>query len=139
MRPTQDTRFSGLKECEGRRCRDRFRTPDGLIFCRTDIWTITDARCYCFDDLGSEDIVVVIGANAGAFCIHAAKAARKVIAIEPVTADILSGNIRRNRVPVQVIEGALGPGGVTPVHLGREDCDVRFLASPGDLRHGRGV
>ncbi|MDD1715644.1 MAG: hypothetical protein LUQ01_01455 [Methanolinea sp.] len=40
---------------------------DGLLFCRSDIRTIIDARCYCFEDLRTSDTVVDIGEDAGAF------------------------------------------------------------------------
>ena len=71
---------------------------------------ITDVREYRFGDISPEDIVVDIGANIGAFCIRAARTARQVTAVEPVTCAQLRENIRLNRVSVQVLEGALGDG-----------------------------
>jgi len=65
---------------------------------------------YWFDDIIPEDAVVDIGANVGAFCIRAARQARKITAVEPVTAAILRRNIALNNVSVEVIEGALGIG-----------------------------
>jgi hypothetical protein len=87
--------------------------PDGTRFvlsagtCRL----ITRVEEYYFDDILEEDIVLDIGANAGAFCIRAARKSRNVIAVEPVTTAVLEENIRLNGVSVRVIEGALGRGG----------------------------
>ncbi|MDD1663218.1 MAG: FkbM family methyltransferase [Methanomicrobiales archaeon] len=71
---------------------------------------ITDIQEYRFDDIRPDDIVIDIGANVGAFCIRAAHYSDHVIAVEPVSVDILRENIRLNRVHVKVIEGALGDG-----------------------------
>jgi FkbM family methyltransferase len=87
-------------------------TPDGIVFSETDgsFRCITGIGEYLFDDIRVDDIVLDIGANAGAFCIRAARTSHRVIAVEPVTADMLSENIHRNGVEVRVIEGALGDG-----------------------------
>jgi hypothetical protein len=71
---------------------------------------ITDVPEYRFDDIGPEDVVVDIGANVGAFCIRAARRSCSVTAVEPVTAALLTSNIRANGVSVKVIQGALGDG-----------------------------
>ena len=86
--------------------------PDGTRFVSSsgNCRLITDAEGYHFDDIMGDDIVLDIGANAGAFCIRAARRSQRVIAVEPVTTDVLRKNIRLNRVPVRVIEGALGTG-----------------------------
>jgi len=76
---------------------------------------ITSVDEYFFDDIGEDDIVLDIGANAGAFCIRAARKSRNVIAVEPVTTAVLEENIRLNGVSVRVIEGALGTGGTTDI------------------------
>ena len=60
--------------------------------------------------LAPDDRVIDIGANVGAFCIRASRYSPHVVAVEPVTAELLRENIRLNDVPVQVIEGALGDG-----------------------------
>ena len=71
---------------------------------------VTDVREYWFHDIRREDSVIDIGANVGAFCIQAARYSHHVTAVEPVAVEILRENIRLNRVPVRVIEGALGDG-----------------------------
>lgn len=71
---------------------------------------ITEVSEYRFNDLLPEDRVVDIGANVGAFCIRAARCARQVTAVEPVTTALLRENIRANNVSVQVLEGGLGNG-----------------------------
>jgi hypothetical protein len=71
---------------------------------------ITDVPEYRFTDIRPEDIVVDIGANIGAFCIRAARTARQVTAVEPVTYAQLRENIRLNRVSIRILEGALGNG-----------------------------
>jgi FkbM family methyltransferase len=72
---------------------------------------ITDIREYWFDDIRPEDHVIDIGANVGAFCIHAARYSDHVVAVEPVASEVLQENIRLNGVNVRVIRGALGVGG----------------------------
>ena len=71
---------------------------------------ITDVHEYRFNDICPEDVVVDIGANAGAFCIRAARRSCHVTAVEPVTCALLRMNIRANGVSVLVIDGALGEG-----------------------------
>ena len=71
---------------------------------------IFDIPEYRFDDLCPTDRVIDIGANVGAFCIHASHYSHHVVAVEPLTATLLRENIRLNGVTVQVIEGALGDG-----------------------------
>jgi len=71
---------------------------------------ITDVYEYRFNDILPDDIVVDIGANVGAFCIRAARISGRVTAVEPVTAALLTNNIRANDVSVKVIDGALGNG-----------------------------
>jgi len=92
---------------------DSIVAPDGTRFVRSagDCRLITAVDEYSFDDIREDDIVLDIGANAGAFCIRAARKSRNVIAVEPVTAAALEENIRLNGVSVRVIEGALGKGG----------------------------
>ncbi|HII97935.1 MAG TPA: FkbM family methyltransferase, partial [Methanoregula sp.] len=90
----------------------RFIAEDGVEF------LIHDAACrqifsvpeYRFSDIGEDDRVLDIGANAGAFCIRAARLSRAVTAVEPVTSAILARNIRANGASVQVIEAGLGDG-----------------------------
>ena len=66
--------------------------------------------------------MIDIGANVGAFCIRASRYSPHVVAVEPVTADLLRENIRLNDAPVQVIEGALGDG--TSKKVSWDDYDV---------------
>ncbi len=65
---------------------------------------------YRFEDLTPHDRVIDIGANVGAFCIRASRYSPHVVAVEPVTTELLRENIRLNNVPVKVMEGALGDG-----------------------------
>ena len=83
---------------------------------------ITEVWEYRFTDIRPEDIVVDIGANIGAFCIRAARMARQVMAVEPVTYEPLRENIRLNRVAVKVLEGALGNG--KPAEISWDDKRV---------------
>jgi FkbM family methyltransferase len=90
---------------------------DGTRFVRSSggCRLITCVDEYFFEDIREDDIVLDIGANAGAFCIRAARKSRNVIAVEPVTTAILEKNIRLNGVSVRVIEGALGRGGTMDI------------------------
>jgi FkbM family methyltransferase len=83
---------------------------------------ITSVSEYRFDDIRPGDRVLDIGANVGGFCIRAARAGGLVTAVEPVTTQPLRENIRRNRVSVQVIAGALGDG--KPQEISWDDCRV---------------
>ena len=83
---------------------------------------ITSVTEYRFDDIMPGDRVLDIGANVGGFCIRAARMGGLVTAVEPVTTQPLLENIRANRVPVQVIAGALGDGGQTEICW--DDCRV---------------
>jgi FkbM family methyltransferase len=65
---------------------------------------------YHFDDIRKDDVVVDIGANAGAFCIRASRFSDHVIAVEPLTTGLLARNIALNRSPVRVLDLALGDG-----------------------------
>jgi hypothetical protein len=81
-----------------------------FVLKKTPFRQIFEVPEYRFDDLTSDDRVIDIGANVGAFCIRASRYSPKVIAVEPVTAALLRQNIRLNDVPVRVIEAALGTG-----------------------------
>jgi FkbM family methyltransferase len=101
-----------------------FTTPDGVAFVRaaTPYRQIFDVQEYLTDDIGPGDRIIDIGANVGAFCIRAARVARHVTAVEPVTADLLEENIRANQVPVRVIRAGLGNG--KPAACSWDDCTV---------------
>jgi FkbM family methyltransferase len=90
---------------------------DGTLFVRSsgDCRLITRVEEYFFDDIREDDTVLDIGANAGAFCIRAARKSRNVVAVEPVTTAVLEENIRLNGVSVRVIGGALGTGGIMDI------------------------
>ena len=100
--------------------------PDGtrFVYSAGEYRLITDVDEYFFDDIREDDIVLDIGANAGAFCIRAARKSRNVIAVEPVTAAVLEENIRRNGVSVRVIVGALGTGGIMDIEWDGEHAVV---------------
>ncbi|MBP1927806.1 hypothetical protein J2741_000353 [Methanolinea mesophila] len=106
------------------------REPDGTLFVRRTggCRLITGVSGYRFDDIQNDDIVLDIGANAGAFCIRAARMSTSVWAVEPVTAGVLRENIRLNGVAVRVIEGALGRGGVR--EIGWDGVYARVPAYP---------
>jgi SAM-dependent methyltransferase len=89
---------------------------------------ITSVAEYRFDDIRPGDRVVDIGANVGGFCIRAAHRGGRVTAVEPVTVDPLRENIRRNRVSVQVIAGALGDG--NPAEICWDGCRVTVPTFP---------
>ncbi|MDD1668400.1 MAG: FkbM family methyltransferase [Methanomicrobiales archaeon] len=84
---------------------------------------ITDVREYWFHDIRQEDHVLDIGANVGAFCIRAAMFSDYVVAVEPVTVEVLEENIRLNHADVRVIAGALGTG--SPTEIDWDDTRVR--------------
>ncbi|HVP94017.1 MAG TPA: FkbM family methyltransferase [Methanoregulaceae archaeon] len=94
-----------------------FPTRDGISFFRkkTPCRQIFYVPEYRFDDIRKDDIVVDIGANAGAFCIRASRFSDHVIAVEPLIPDILMRNIVLNRSPVVVFNLALGDGSVKEV------------------------
>jgi len=77
---------------------------------------------YHFDDILREDHVIDIGANVGAFCIRAARVADRIVAVEPITFDILEENIALNDAKVLVIKGALGVG--HPAEMVWDECKV---------------
>ena len=88
-----------------------------IRFARCDLpcRQITSVPEYRFSDIRREDHVIDIGANVGAFCIRAAHLSNHVLAVEPVTWEILEENIRVNQARVKVIRGALGDGNPGPV------------------------
>jgi hypothetical protein len=87
-------------------------TEDGTRFLvrKTSFRQIFEVPEYYFDDIREDDRVLDIGANAGAFCIRAARKARSVTAVEPVTASLLADNIRENNADIRVVEAGLGDG-----------------------------
>jgi FkbM family methyltransferase len=109
---------------------DFFITEDGIRFIRqkTPFRQIVDVPEYRFSDIGRDDRVLDIGANAGAFCIRAARMSRAVTAVEPVTGRVLADNIRLNQAEVRIIEGALGDG--TPAVITWDDVSVRVPTYP---------
>ncbi|WML68211.1 MAG: hypothetical protein METHP_01808 [Methanoregula sp. SKADARSKE-2] len=105
-------------------------SEDGMRFLAppSSFRQITEVPEYCFADLASDDLVIDIGANVGAFCLRAARRSRQVTTVEPVTADILRENIRLNKSPVTVIEGALGDG--SPQEICWDSRSVRVGTFP---------
>lgn len=102
-----------------------FRTArDGTLFLDVParFRQITEIPEYWVEDIREEDIVIDIGANVGAFCIRAARRCRRVVAVEPVTTDLLLQNVRLNGVAVQVTRGALGDGQSTEIDW--DGCSV---------------
>jgi hypothetical protein len=107
-----------------------FTSPDTIRFILrgTPFRQIFDVPEYRFDDIGPDDRVIDIGANVGAFSLRASRYSPHVVAVEPVTADLLRENIRLNNAPVQVIEGALGDGRSKTVSW--DDREVASLTYP---------
>jgi FkbM family methyltransferase len=107
-----------------------FTTTDKVKFLVKDTVyrQIFDVPEYWFDDIGTTDRVIDIGANVGAFCIRAFRHSQKIVAVEPLTASLLKENIRLNGVSVQVIEGALGDG--KPKKVSWDDYEVMTPTYP---------
>jgi len=65
-----------------------------------------------FSGIGEGDAVLDLGAHVGGFAIRAAKYARMVYAVEPVFAEELRANIKKNGMEdkITVLECALGDG-----------------------------
>jgi hypothetical protein len=118
-------RFPHLRGPQASREAELSTTRDGTLFLTVParFRQITEIPDYWVDDIREEDTVIDIGANVGAFSIRAAKRCRRVVAVEPVTTDLLFHNIRLNRVTVQVIRGALGSGQFTEIDW--DGCCVR--------------
>lgn len=93
------------------------RTRDGFLFLesRLPCRQITEVSGYWMDDIREDDIVLDLGANAGAFAIRAARRSRRVVAVEPVTTGLLMRNIRLNGASVRVLRAALGDGRTTEI------------------------
>jgi FkbM family methyltransferase len=96
-----------------------FSTRDGIKFYREgsgtscrQVFYIPD---YYFDDIRRDDIVLDIGANAGAFCIRASRFSDRVVAVEPLIPGILSENIVLNGSRVTILNLALGEGSIREV------------------------
>jgi len=101
-------------------------TADGILFRNTPsrYRQIRNVPEYRFDDLRPDDSVIDIGANVGAFALRAARVSRRVIAMEPVTCDLLQENIRLNRADIRVIRGALGDGSMREIRWDDEAAVV---------------
>lgn len=64
---------------------------------------------YEYFDLRSNDVVLDIGANIGAFSLKIRSKVKKVYALEPVLIDELRNNIKLNNVKnIEIIHGGLG-------------------------------
>jgi FkbM family methyltransferase len=102
--------------------------PDGVKFhaVPTRYRQVFDVPDYTFHDIRPSDIVLDVGANVGAFAIRAARLSRNVVAVEPVTCDLLEANVRLNNVRdrIRVIRGALGIGGTEEVRWDDEAATV---------------
>jgi hypothetical protein len=99
-----------------------------FVLQETSFRQIFEVPEYRFDDLTPDDRVIDIGANVGAFCIRASRYSPHIVAVEPVTAEILRENVRLNSVPVQVIEGALGNG--KEIKINWDDFEVHSPSFP---------
>lgn len=110
--------------------RPYFTTEDQVKFLRfpAQCRQITSVPEYHYDDIREDDIVIDIGANVGAFAIRAARLSRHVVAVEPVTCDLLLGNVGLNGVEVRVVCGALGDG--TPAQVRWDEREVHVPTFP---------
>jgi hypothetical protein len=115
-------------------------TADGVTFRRMPpgsdaVYVVGE---YHFDDIRPDDVVLDIGANVGAFCIRAARRARRVLAVEPVLTEALRENVRANGADVMVVAGALGDGRRQRIDWGKGSVTVttRSLAAFAELIGG---
>jgi FkbM family methyltransferase len=101
-----------------RRVIDHIVSIDGLSW---DLWGANDV-CrvldeYQFGDIGSEDVVLDLGACSGGVAIRAAKmGAKHVYAVEPLFTDILLKNVRLNNLQDTITVFSFGVGDGTPIH-----------------------
>lgn len=93
-------------------------TLDGIRFVSSTRGQVTSVPEYWMDDIRRDDRVLDIGANIGAFSLRAALRSRHVVAVEPVTSDLLSGNIRENKASIRIIRAALGDGAPAAITWG---------------------
>ncbi len=102
-------------------------TADGIRFLVSSApyRTVTKVPEYRFGDIRTEDIVLTIGANAGAFALRAFRLSCKVVAVEPVTGDLLETNARLNGAGIRIIRGALGDGRTKEIHWDDAAATVR--------------
>lgn len=103
------------------------RCRDGVIFVQVpaSLFPVYDVPAYWMDDIRKEDTVLDIGANMGAFCIRAARRNRSIVAVEPVTEDLLQENTRLNGVEVKVIPVGLGDGRPSWIQWGTRSVYTR--------------
>jgi hypothetical protein len=99
-------------------------TEDGVRFSRHPCPSrqIYDVPEYWFADIRTGDRVIDIGANVGAFSLRAARLSRHVLAVEPVLAELLTGNARLNGAEIRVLAAALGDG--TTARITWDDLSV---------------
>jgi hypothetical protein len=106
------------------------RTRDGVLFLESHLpcRQITEVPEYWMEDVREDDVVLDLGANGGAFAIRAARRSRRVIAVEPITTDLLARNIRLNGADVRVVRAALGDG--RPVEIVWDGCRATVPSFP---------
>jgi hypothetical protein len=106
------------------------RTRDGFLFLesRLPCRQITEVPEYWMHDIREDDIVLDLGANSGAFAIRAARRSRHVVAVEPITTDLLIGNIRLNGADIRVLRAALGDG--RPTEIEWDGCRATVPSFP---------
>lgn len=112
----------------------------GNTFCLNPLTSLpifTVHTDYEFEDIGPDDVVLDIGAQAGAFTIPAARRAKFVWALEPLFCDELRANLELNGIKnVEVLEmGIANRDGIMPIEFwGRQDyCQVRRFATVKEL------
>lgn len=91
--------------------RDAYYYRNGFFFSICDqLYSIDQViNEYLIEDISSNDIVLDIGANIGAFSLFAAKKAKQVYAVEPLYSDILKKNLEMNAIKnVKILEIGLG-------------------------------
>jgi hypothetical protein len=106
------------------------RTPDGILYQESHLpcRQITEVPEYWFEDIRKNDIVIDIGANGGAFALRAARKSGRVMAVEPLTTDLLIRNVLLNHAAIRVLRAALGDG--DPVQIAWDGCQATVPSFP---------
>jgi FkbM family methyltransferase len=111
-------------------------SKDGLKFYPKYLKSVGDVLLeYHFDDLTKDDVVLDLGANIGAFALHAARTCKRVYAIEPLFYKELYDNIVLNDLcgKILVIPAAIGNGTPTKISFDGKENIVKTM-SLGEFR-----
>jgi FkbM family methyltransferase len=100
---------------------------DGIVFVLDEHTPemVLSTHDYDYTGITKDSVVLDIGANCGAFALHAAKLCKLVVAVEPLLFDQMRENVRASDLSnVAVIRGALGNGSVSKVSWGDQTSEV---------------